>query len=318
MSLAGDNDQDKLTVLASTVYENQATWFLNAFWDKLGKEAGAEKVWANKHKFDELDLQKGKLGNELDEMQAHRFLEAFQETLTVRALRDKLRATGAIGDKVRMISLIHYLIFSHDFDWHFCVNAPQGDNQEEIKKAQALLIEVQQLFDASVAADAAAKTALTAAEKSEADAKQAQADLEAANAELAAQQKAYTEKTERLEKASESGGAVTRNKAKNELAQHLAEDPLPLRRAKIDTEAAVRKAARATKAAEAARAAASAAAVVAEAAVAEAQAKVKEAEDYLTEVKGRSGNGQGSIWWLERQLHEAKKYMPSSKGGIAK
>ncbi len=35
---------------------------------------------------------------------------------------------------------------------------------------------------------------------------------------------------------------MSRNKAKAELAQHLAEDPLPLRRAKITTEAAHKKA----------------------------------------------------------------------------
>jgi hypothetical protein len=52
-----------------------------------------------------------------------------------------------------------------------------------------------------------------------------------------------------LKKKSEEGGVVSRNKAKNELAQHLAEDPLPLRQAKITAEAAVRKAEKATKAA---------------------------------------------------------------------
>ena len=69
--------------------------------------------------------------------------------------------------------------------------------------------------------------------------------------------------------------------AKNELAQHLGEDPLPLRRAKITTEAATKKAERATKAAEEAAAAARVAAAkaaearaAAEEAVAEAQRKV--------------------------------------------
>jgi len=36
-------------------------------------------------------------------------------------------------------------------------------------------------------------------------------------------------------------GVVQRNKAKNELAQHLSEDPLPLRRAKLTTQAATKK-----------------------------------------------------------------------------
>jgi len=73
--------------------------------------------------------------------------------------------------------------------------------------------------------------------------------LEAALAEVKKQEDAYNAKTEDLKKKSEEGGVVSRNKAKNELAQHLAEDPLPLRQAKITAEAAVRKAEKATKAA---------------------------------------------------------------------
>ena len=53
------------------------------------------------------------------------------------------------------------------------------------------------------------------------------------------QEDAYATKTATLTKKSEEGGVVSRNKAKNELAQHLAEDPLPLRQAKITAEAAV-------------------------------------------------------------------------------
>jgi len=56
-----------------------------------------------------------------------------------------------------------------------------------------------------------------------------------------------------LQSEDESIGLVTRNKAKAELAQHLSSDPLPLRRAKITQEAAVKKADRATQAAADAR-----------------------------------------------------------------
>jgi len=87
---------------------------------------------------------------------------------------------------------------------------------------------------------------LKKAEQASLDAK---AELEAALAELKAQEDAYNQKTEDLKRKSEEGGVVSRNRAKNELAQHLGEDPLPLRRAKINQEAAVRKAERAAKAA---------------------------------------------------------------------
>ena len=78
----------------------QAIWFLNAFWETHG-EANAEKIWAYAHKHNDLDLTKGKEGCELDELNAHRFLEAFDETMTVREMRNQLRAKGAL--KVRTI-----------------------------------------------------------------------------------------------------------------------------------------------------------------------------------------------------------------------
>jgi len=51
----------------------------------------------------------------------------------------------------------------------------------------------------------------------------------------------FAKKTEELTKASEDGSGVKANKAKAELAQHLGTDNLPLRKAKITTEAATKK-----------------------------------------------------------------------------
>jgi hypothetical protein len=181
-------------------------------------------------------------------------------------------------------------------------------------------------------------------------------------AEVKKQEDAYNAKTQTLKEKSEDPnvGVVSRNKAKNELAQHLAEDPLPLRQAKITAEAAVRKAEKATKAAaeakdvaqadaakasearhhaekaradaeaargaaevaraqaEKARAAAEADKNAADAAVDAAQEAVAEAEAYLAEQKSKPGSSHGSLWWIDRELHEKKKYMPMRKGGISK
>jgi len=136
--------------------------------------------------------------------------------------------------------------------------------------------------------------------------------------EVHAQENAFNNKTNDLKKKSEEGGVVSQNKAKAELAQHLAEDPLPLRKAKISNEAAVKKADRAAKAAEEAVAAAVAAKAVAEAAVEQAQRQVEEAEKYLDEVRSKPGSAGGSLWWLDRELHEARAYLPTSKGGYTK
>eukprot|EP00479_Gromia_sphaerica_P004715 TRINITY_DN15561_c0_g1_i1.p1 TRINITY_DN15561_c0_g1~~TRINITY_DN15561_c0_g1_i1.p1 ORF type:complete len:130 (-),score=26.29 TRINITY_DN15561_c0_g1_i1:161-550(-) len=84
--------------------------------------------------------------------------------------------------------------------------------------------------------------------------------------------------------ACEEGGIVSRNRAKNELEQLLAEDPLPLRRAQITTQAALKKAEKARapfkiarENAEARRGEATAAREEAEAKRADAQAKRVEA-----------------------------------------
>eukprot|EP01089_Gocevia_fonbrunei_P012814 TRINITY_DN3122_c0_g3_i1.p1 TRINITY_DN3122_c0_g3~~TRINITY_DN3122_c0_g3_i1.p1 ORF type:complete len:140 (+),score=51.70 TRINITY_DN3122_c0_g3_i1:200-619(+) len=130
-----------------------------------------------------------------------------------------------------------------------------------------------------------------------ANAKKAQEELKVALRELERQENERNRKTEDLKKRSEEGSVVSRNKAKNELAQHLGEDPLPLRRAKITTEAAAKKADRTAK---------------------EAAAKVEEAEQFLNEVRQKPGSAKGALWWIDRELHEAKAFLPQSKGGFRK
>merc|ERR1711874_66560 len=249
-------------------------------------------------------------------MNAHRFLEIYNETMTVRELRESLRSTGAIdAGRVKLVPITYILIFKYKVDWHELVNRSQGDNREEMEAAQKMLDEVKVLF------------------------KTAEEELEAALAEVKSQEDAYNSRTEELKKKSETGGVVSRNKAANELAQHLAEDPLPLRKAKITLEAAVKRSEKATKAAADAREAAEKAAVeatnarkaaedareasakakaVAEAALDDASKKLQEAEDYLEEVKSKPGCAHGALWWIERELHEQKAYLPESKGGYRK
>eukprot|EP01084_Bolivina_argentea_P200515 342880_1 len=91
----------------------------------------------------------------------------------------------------------------------------------------------------------------------------------------------------------------------------MSADPLPLRRAKINQGAAVRKAERATAKAHELR-------LSADKSLGEAEAAFETAEEYLHDVKSRAGSGQGALWFVERELYEAKKYLPQAKGGIAK
>jgi len=443
--LTGANDFEKLKDLCTKTHKEQVIWFLNAFWEE-GLDQHAELLWKWTDKYKGFDLQKGEAGNELDELNAHRFLEFFKETMTVTEMRDNLRSTGAIVGNMRAVPITHILIFRFKKDWHKLVNAPQGDNRAEIEEAQRLLDEVSKAFKEAEAAATAAKARLREAEAAEATAKAreaeavasenaakareaeakaseaeaksreasakasaeeaaareseakakaadsaareaearaAQDELEAALSELKSQEDAFNNKTNELKAKGEdeSIGLVTRNKAKAELAQHLSSDPLPLRRAKITQEAAVKKADKATSIAAEARAVSDAAAAAAsksrqhadadakqataarhaaeeaarqatearhaaeqarhaaeasrraaedarhEAAQAKAAAedaeeaaaqRLSEAEAYLEEVKAKPGVAQGAIWFMDRELHERRAYMPEKKGGYKK
>ncbi len=51
----------------------------------------------------ELDESKGAAGTELNEMMAHRFLEKFNETLTVREMREVLRQIDIVSRYARLL-----------------------------------------------------------------------------------------------------------------------------------------------------------------------------------------------------------------------
>jgi len=319
------------------------------------------------------------------------FLEKFDETLTVRDMRDKLRSTGAIGanERPKLVPLTHYLLYKYSADWKTLVDETrQGGNREELEKAEQLLAEVQAAFRESEAKASTARQALAEAQSaenaavrreneakaSEAEAKareadavarenearEAEAPFKAAQEEVASalaevhkQESEYHGKIADCERRSSEGGVVQQNKAKAELAQLRAEDPLPLRKAKITLEAAEKRATKArapfeaatkiatdarhvasqareaaekdaqaaSKARQAATNAAQASARAkdaAEAALNAAADRLQEAEDYLRVVKSKPGVSYGSIWWIDRELFEQRKYLPTSKGGIAK
>jgi len=286
MALSGKTDLEKLANLTLKNHKDQSIWFLNAFWNDFSSKEG-ENIWNWVHKHAELDPKKAE-GNELDEFQSHRFLESIGTTMTVQELRNYIRTIGV--DKIKYIPISHFLLARFKADLHKLVNASQGDNQAEIEKAQSLLEAAQAAFKESD-------------EKQKASSK-AESELKAALAELKAQEDAFNQKTNDLTQKSQAGSVVQQNKAKAELASHLASDPLPLNRAKLNTEAATKKAEKARQAADIA--------------LDDAKSKLDQAEAYLKEVQSRSGSAQGSIWWINRELSEMKKYMPEKKGGVKK
>jgi hypothetical protein len=258
----------------------------------------------------------------------------------------------------KKVSLTEYMIFKFAIDWHVLVNAPQGCDMAAINQAQSGLDNAQAMLQraldfAAVAQSDALKAQVAEAQAveeevksteaaakarvAEAELKEATEQAAAALKELQQQEEEYKSKCESLEAIGndETLGTVKKGKAKAELAQLKAEDPMPLRKAKIHQEAAVRKLQKATvKAGAAATAAEMAARQAKESRNLAAQASVEalaaaraadeaiplaeqafvEAEQVLGEVKKKNaGSGEGQLFYIDRELEEAKKYMPKSK-----
>jgi len=325
MSRIAKDQEAKWQKIESRNYAGQCKYMLNGFWGTLEKDA--ELVWNWCQTFGQLDQEKHADGNELDEFWSHKFLETLGETMTVIEMREKFRKIDA--DFNKHMSMIEYIMFRYGFSIPSVLTCPQGDNTAGIKKAEAMVNEAQKALDEmnaklaeSKAAADRAKEAAIASRKAAKAVADAEAEAKAALAELQAEEKAFEDKKAALEKTKNdmSIGVVKRNKAANELDQLLSEDPLPLRKAKINQSAAVKKCERATKAAEAAaqkaadaEAAALAAEKEAEAAAAAAEKKLQEALDFLEEEKQKGGVAQGDIWWMQREITEKKKYLPASK-----
>merc|ERR1712137_967562 len=221
--LPGANDHEKLQELSKLTYKQQAVWFLNAFWEE--REGEAELLWKYVLTCADLDMELHGDGCGLDEVNAHRFLEVYGETLTVRELRDKLRGTGALeqNERPKIVPITHYLLFKYNADWHKLVNASQGDNSKEIAEAQRLLESVQALFkqadarykEAAAASEAKAKAAEADALEKEAEARKQDAPFKAAQEELVAalnevkkQEDEYQGKIDDCKRRSEQGGVV--------------------------------------------------------------------------------------------------------------
>ena len=284
MSRISAEDLAKWEAITAKKYADQCKWVLNGFWDKL--EVEAENIWKWCQTFSELDPEAKAEGHELDEFWSHKFLETLGETMTVIEMREKFRKIDA--DFNKKMSALEYIIYRFSLNIHAVINAPQGGGDPaQINKAQAMVDEAQKAVDDMNAKLAAAKAA--------------EEENRKALHELQMQEKAYEDKKAELTKIKSdmSIGVVKRNRASNELDQLLAEDPLPLRKAKITQSATLKKSEKATAAANAA--------------VAAAEAKLQEALDFLEQAKKNGDVAKGDIWWMQREITEKKKYLPKSR-----
>lgn len=274
------------------------------------------RVMYGRKKLDEEKDVKEK--NDIDQFQAHRFLEHFGETKTASQLRAELKTIDL--DKDNRLCLSEYLVSKFSKTVVDLVNAPQGSSSPEQKAAlaaaEAKIKEVSAQLEVCQTEAKNAADALEASNQAEAKLKEAQDAVAGALAALEAEEKKYNGAIAKQQSIidDETKGGVKRNRARATLAQLQAEDPLPLSRAKITQAASLKKAKKETKKAGRARNKAQAAAMTAEGAQLEAEELMKATEDAFEALrKSMGGSANGRIWWMERKMREIKKFMPKGK-----
>lgn len=344
-----------LSELSKMCYKDQAIFFMNGFWNNGIDPNEANQVWDwQKHfvELNKLQSQVGEEGNELDQFWSAKFLEDLKSTMTSTDRKEAFRKID--HDNNGKMSLIEFLIWKYNKDVAETENSPQGDNTAAIAAAQAKMDAVMAQLEeceqkltaqneALVKQDEAIRQndeAIVKLKQKQDDLEAAQRDLQAAEAELQAavdelkaQEEAIAKKIQELEEKG-AGTGVSAMKAKNELAQLKGEDPLPLRRAKITQEAAVRRVQKEQQAVatakeevakqeeaqqevgrqlEAAKKELEAAKAALEQAYTELEGKMEEAKQELEIIKKAPGASYGNIWYMQRELFESDKRLPNSR-----
>jgi len=341
-TLKGKTDLAKLKSLSKKTYGEQAKWFLNAFWaakPKFGdNKKELEQIWTYCQNMTKLDKE-GEAGSCLEEFTAHRFLEKNTQALTWTDMRDALKELDIDFDK--KVSLTEFLIHHYKVDWKYLVNSTQSCNKEAaaaIKRAEQAVADAQAKRDVCVQKlsqasedEAAAVAAEEEAKKAHGAEMAAESEVKAILAKIQGYEDALAKRAAKLQAIIDdpSSGNVKKMKAKHELMdlkngsrarrKGISEcNPELLRKAKIDQKAAVRKQKRATaKAKEAATAAEEARLHAeetrkeAEVAVTNAEKAMQDAAEAVQKVKDSvKGAGEGTVWWMGRELEEQKKYLP--------
>ena len=303
-----DELKAKLSYLNSKPFRPQMLWFLNAYWERaplnLMSDLDACRVVYEVCKKCEELAPESEEGTQLDEFQAHRLLEAFGDTLSVRDMRQALSKIDI--DFNRHVSLAEYLIYRFSIDWHILVTAPDSGVSPKVRMAQRKLENAQRTLDEARAAEERAGSELMASKEAEAtaleqrslseaavaEAQQATRELgeakeqqEHALAELQAKEKEAADAKAVLESRAndESLGIVKRNKARAELAQMNSQDSSQVQMAKIHQEATLRKVTKAIRRAGETEGAAAAAARRADEALQESLAAHGRAEVAMKE-----------------------------------
>jgi len=366
-------DKSILVTISKKPYRDQAIWFLNNCTQLQNNTASAEMVYKIHQECVKLDPSKSQ-GNGLSELQAHLVLEHVQSPITQMELRSFItkleendshdRQYNSNPRQDAVVSLVELLIcyFNYKLEDTWWGDDTQYQTKsyflnDDIIKAQTVLQEakdaLQEAMEKRVLAiknetNANMAVDIATQEQEEAE-RQYQVSLqeqklaneakqianEALNRVKEEEDSFYSKVEELKSKAlNQSLGIVQRNKAKAELAVLQTQDPLPLRKARIENEHAIKqyekmrekaeislkmadetqqKAWASAQKARDAKDCAMIAATEAEYAIPVAQGKLDDCKVLLEDLILKQANAFGTIFYIDRELKEAAKFLPKQK-----
>lgn len=347
----------KLRSIASLQYRDQAIWFLNTCETTHDSES-CELVWNMHKECVKIDKKKENGSGLSSDLDAHIVLEQVKSPVTQVELREFLNKIDPERTR-RTIALVDIIFCYFKIDnWEELTKEDKKYfNQEALEKAKSSLKDAKSKLKQAV--NAKKKSSLEAAEAQLAMERASTEEEEAREAEKQArkleqtfsqskakaevslqavndQEDEYQKKMKDLVCISDddSNGIVKRSKAKVELTNLRNEDPLPLRTAKINNEAAVRKLKKseenskkaaiaavnrqqssiaAQSAAESAKNIATEAGKEAEEAIPIAKEAFEKVKVLVLELMSQGDVPYGSLFYIDKETVEAEKYIPKSK-----
>merc|ERR1712032_512302 len=212
-----------------------------------------------------------------------------------------------------------FFVFYYKLDFEVLVKREQvygKEAQAALNKANAALEQANEAMLASQKAADESKAAQVAAEEALAAQKAAEEEVRAG---LALIEKEEAKKAAKILKyktiyEDPTTSTVKKGKAFQQMKKAEGEDPLPLRKAKLEQQAKVRKAKKASRIAGKRAKKATAAAEAAAAALKQAEAAFEAASETVQKLAASLGGaGEGTLWWMDRELEEAAQFLPKSK-----
>jgi hypothetical protein len=364
-----DINLKKLYSIAKKSYRDQAIWFLDSF-TKCHHDLHSSEIVFKIHKKcleynnDGDDNDKDNVKKEgkirlINEIDSHHILEFIGKPVTQSAFRNYFLKIDPTFKVTMAIPLVILFFFYFDVDWKkLIVNTSQTHYDGiEIDNAKEALYRAQNKLQSTINAEQKSTQEAKEADDAMYNSQKQQDILSKAIIDCRIEEEGFAktkkqaedsleyvmkqesdtkEKKQSLEQIinNESNGIVTRNKAKAELQIIEHEDPLPLRKARIKNENAVKKLKISTNASKNARIAAENAKERAEKAMVDAKlakekaveaatnaeatiSKAREAIDYLKVLVDEMMENQiipwGSLFYIDREVREAEKFLPKEK-----